>query len=280
LGRFFKIDSSKTNDRLQIIDAWYVGGGVLILGYEMFRNFIHNQNTEKRGKALDQSQHEQILEQLTRGPNIIVADEAHKMKNTSAAITTAASIFRSNSRIALTGSPLANNVLEYHTMIEWIAPNYLGPIVEFKAKYAEPIQDGTYFDSSPQERRTMYKMLGVLKEDLSPKVHRADMSVLKDALPPKVEFVITVPLTELQREAYSIYVQCMTSNSSGERTKDGEFKQTTLWHWLAVLSLLCNHPDCFWRKVWFLTSHVFNLNLWRSGSFTYSRSTLKPSMHI
>jgi hypothetical protein len=34
-------------------------------------------------------------------------------------------------------------------------------------------------------------MLGVLKEDLSPKVHRADMSVLRKDLPLKKEFVIS-----------------------------------------------------------------------------------------
>jgi hypothetical protein len=50
------------------------------------------------------------------------------------------------------------------------------------------------------------KKLQVLKEILNPKVNRADISVLEESLPPKVEFVITVPLTNLQENAYNTYV--------------------------------------------------------------------------
>lgn len=92
------------------------------------------------------------------------------VKNAVSGLAQTTSLFKSRSRIALTGSPLANNVVEYHTMIEWVAPNYLGPAVEFRAKYVEPIQAGLYYDSTAYERRKSLKMLGVLKEDLSPKV--------------------------------------------------------------------------------------------------------------
>jgi SNF2 family DNA or RNA helicase len=85
--------------------------------------------------------------------------------------------------------------------------------------------------------------------DIAPKVHRADMSVLSDVLPPKKEFVITVPLTDLQIKAYSLYVRSMISGAEHSRTKSGQVQQTTLWHWLAILSLLCNHPSCFNAKL-------------------------------
>ena len=187
--------------------------------------------------------------ELLEGPNIIIADEAHKMKNAKASITSAANLFKSTSRIALTGSPLANNIEEYHTMINWVAPNYLGPAKEFRAKDVEPIELGLWQDSSSTERRRSLKMLGVLKEDIAPKVHRADVSVLRNDLPPKKEFVIKVPLTKVQRKAYSVYVTSMVSGSGNSLTKDGQIKQSTLWHWLAVLSLLCNHPQCFKEKL-------------------------------
>ncbi|KAE9379004.1 hypothetical protein N431DRAFT_460313 [Stipitochalara longipes BDJ] len=246
-----KVDASiKVPERLGTIEDWYLDGGVLVLGYEMFRALIGNKTVKGRDTSLlTEEEHEQVQKHLLEGPNIIIADEAHKMKNATAGITVAASKFRSKSRIALTGSPLANNVEEYHTMIEWVSQNYLGPIVEFRAKYVEPIQQGLWQDSTSYERRKGLKMLGVLKEDLAPKVHRADMSVLRNDLPPKKEFVITVPLTEIQRKAYSIYVRSMIAGSAYSRTKAGEVKQTTIWHWLAILSLLCNHPDCFNAKL-------------------------------
>ncbi|RDL40634.1 uncharacterized protein BP5553_00613 [Venustampulla echinocandica] len=249
LGRLLKVDSAvKIDDRLPILNTWYQDGGVLIIGYEMFRNFI-NRRPKAQDTRLDDENHVRICEQLLEGPDIIIADEAHKMKNSNASVTTATIQFKSKSRIALTGSPLANNILEYHTMIDWVAPNYLGPIREFRQKYAQPIQAGLWQDSMPYERRHGLKMLGVLKEDIAPKVHRADISVLRNDLPPKKEFIITVPLTDLQRKAYSLYVTSMMTGTGHARTKDGEVTQTTLWHWLAILSLLCNHPDCFNAKL-------------------------------
>jgi SNF2 family DNA or RNA helicase len=122
LGDFRKVDSSvKPSERLQIVTDWANDGGVLLLGYEMFRILINNHK-----KKLSQEQHEKVRTELLEMPNIIIADEAHKMKNAKAEITTAAMQFKSASRIALTGSPLANNIEEYHTMIDWVCPNYLG----------------------------------------------------------------------------------------------------------------------------------------------------------
>jgi SNF2 family DNA or RNA helicase len=127
LGNFRKLDSSvKSWDRLGVIADWYEDGGILLMGYEMFRKLVLNKKTKIREPALAPNEHNQVLEHLLQGPNIIIADEAHKMKNASAGVTLAAAQFRSKSRLALTGSPLANNILEYHTMIEWVAPNYLG----------------------------------------------------------------------------------------------------------------------------------------------------------
>jgi SNF2 family DNA or RNA helicase len=125
-----KIDASvKVPQRLGAIEDWYLDGGVLVVGYEMFRALITNKTVKGRDSSLlTEEEHEQVQKHLLEGPNIIIADEAHKMKNATAAITIAASKFRSKSRIALTGSPLANNVEEYHTMIEWVSQNYLGKL--------------------------------------------------------------------------------------------------------------------------------------------------------
>ena len=243
LGEYRKVDTiMKRPERLQTISDWFCEGGVLILGYEMFRSIHDNKS------ALSKEAHDTVKRQLMDGPNIIVADEAHKMKNAQSRLGQSTTQFKSRSRIALTGSPLANNVEEYHTMINWVAPNYLGPALEFRAKYVEPIEEGLWHDSTASDRRRSLKMLGVLRQELAPKVHRADMSVLRNDLPPKKEFVITVPLTELQRKLYSLYVRSMVSGTT-QMTKAGEFTQTTLWHWLAILSLLCNHPVCFSRKL-------------------------------
>ncbi|KAM3078460.1 hypothetical protein ACMFMG_006340 [Clarireedia jacksonii] len=248
LGDLLKIDASlKPLARLRTIEQWYHDGGVLIIGYEMFRDFVSNQLSKKA--QIDPAKWDQARKQLLEGPNIIIADEAHRLKNASAAVTLAASQFKSKTRIALTGSPLANNVEEYHTMIEWVAPNYLGPITEFRAKYKDPIEQGLYIDSTSYEKRKSLKMLNVLNEDLSPKVNRANMSVLRADLPPKKEFVIMCSLTKLQKHAYITYVRSMSASNNIPLTKSGEVKSATMLSYLGILSLLCSHPYCFKAKL-------------------------------
>lgn len=136
------------------------------------------------------------------GPSIIVADEAHHLKANAAQITQLTREFKSTSRIAMTGSPLSNNLEEYWSMIEWIDPGFLGPRREFRLKYVTPISDGLWADSTHDERRLSLKMLKVLKNEISVKINRAGIDAIKDDMPPKTEFMITIPLTPLQREMY------------------------------------------------------------------------------
>lgn len=48
------------------------------------------------------------------GPDLLVCDEAHTIKNTKALVTQALMQVRTKRRIALTGSPLQNNLTEYY----------------------------------------------------------------------------------------------------------------------------------------------------------------------
>ncbi|KAH7360673.1 P-loop containing nucleoside triphosphate hydrolase protein, partial [Rhexocercosporidium sp. MPI-PUGE-AT-0058] len=249
LGDFWKLSSTlSVKDRLQTISDWHGAGGVLIVGYEMLRNLVQNKAITNRQAPLTEVEHKRVLEELLSGPDIIIADEAHKLKNAKSSLASAASQFRSKCRIALTGSPLANNVEEYHSMIEFVQPGYLGDVVEFRVKYKEPIEAGLFADSADTDRREALKKLGVLNKELALKVNRADLSVLRNDLPPKKEFVMSVPLTDIQRKVYTLYVQSLQVDDT-ELTKDGEVKQATLWSWLATLSLLCNHPYCFNTKI-------------------------------
>ncbi|KAK2801717.1 hypothetical protein FQN50_007632 [Emmonsiellopsis sp. PD_5] len=239
IGEFRKIfPLLKPHERLYELSQWYKGGGIILMSYDIFRSYTLNKN----GKVLDQNTHDIVRKQLTEGPNIIVADEAHKMKNRKGGINEACAQFKSNSRIALTGSPISNNLKEYYAMIDWIAPGYLGDFVQFKAKYIEPIEEGLYMESTNMERRTALRKLRVLERDLDPKLNRADISVLKGSLPPKVEFVITVPLTDLQELAYNAYIDSITAGKE-------DSGNPRLWDWLNILSLVSNHPACFKERI-------------------------------
>ncbi|KAK2878165.1 hypothetical protein FQN49_001090 [Arthroderma sp. PD_2] len=242
LGMVQKVSSGIPERRVQDINAWYTNGGVLLISHELFRRIIHNPARKNGIRPLSDNDFERVKRQLLEGPNIIVADEAHKLKNGSSDISKACSMFKSKSRIALTGSPLSNQLIDYYQMINWISPGYLGSLKQFKAKYDEPIREGLYFDSTNSEYVRSRKKLEVLKKVLEPKVNRAGISVIQSDLPPKVEFVIVIPVTRLQEEAYNQFVSLTMEGK-------GEFEFTRLWALLSYLTLLCHHPSCFLRKL-------------------------------
>ena len=250
IGELRKVTSAmKQADRHIEIHAWNKAGGILLLGFDTFKNLVHNRprinaNTKDKIAPLDDQQHKLLKKALLERPTLVVADEAHQFKTKSSSLNLAMNQIKTKSRIALTGSPLSNNLGEYHSLIDWIAPGYLGTYTEFKATYEEPISEGLYQDSTVSQYRESRKRLKALELEMEPKVHRADASCLHAELKGKSEFVIRVALTGLQRDLYRIYVENVRTASSGQ-----EPGAATLWSWLSVLRLLCNHPKCYKEKL-------------------------------
>lgn len=236
LGTIYKLESSSETQ----LSEWSRHGGVLIVGYERFRLMITRCIAEKKKGPVSVDAEKIFLKE----PALVIADEAHKLKNTEAAVSHLAMRFKTTSRIAVTGSPLSNNLREYHSMVDWIAPGYLGSVVQFKAKYMEPIAEGLFNDSTPYERRLSLRRLHVLKRDLEPKICRADISVIANDMPPKTEFFITVPLTDLQKQAYDIYVKYML-----DACGSGRGVNQRLWDWITMMAWLCHHPAPFYMKL-------------------------------
>ncbi|KAH9906162.1 hypothetical protein F4778DRAFT_634719 [Xylariomycetidae sp. FL2044] len=222
LGEFFKVDSKNSAERELDVRSWKERGGVLLIGYNMFKKLLETP---------------ELRETLLNSPNLVVADEAHMMKNSKSQIHMATAGFKTHSRIALTGSPLANNVEEYFAMIDWVAPNYLGDIKEFRDVFGRPIKDGLSSDSTFWQRKKALRVLHLLKETVAPKVNRATIAVLKADIPIKKEFVLFIPLTKVQKDAYEAYVTYQRQHSSS-----GQDSMLAAIH---PLGLICAHPDIF-----------------------------------
>jgi len=121
LGHIIDVSSTMARaERSQAIETWYCAHGVLIMGYEMYRTLTRQRSDEH----IEVYPH--ALERLRKGPTIVITDEAHKLKNDASEIGKAVLEFSTATRIALTGSPLANHLSDYYAMINFIAPGYLG----------------------------------------------------------------------------------------------------------------------------------------------------------
>ncbi|KAL8728908.1 MAG: hypothetical protein Q9181_005177 [Wetmoreana brouardii] len=245
IGEVRQVSSAMSLDeRLRTVQEWGDDGGVLVLGSSLLKELILNPLRKKKEQPpLSEAQHVLMKDILLKGPNIVVVDEAHTAKNPTSQLNKILGRFEARSRIALTGSPLSNNLSEYYALIQWIAPGYLGDHREFVSRYEEPIQQGLYRDSTEREWRVGLKRLELFKREVQPKIHRVDNSVLAARLKGKSEFVIKVALTDLQEKLYQCFVDSMNEQLQGSEGPRQD--QATLWAWVAKLRLVCNHPKCF-----------------------------------
>ncbi|XP_046823405.1 transcriptional regulator ATRX-like isoform X1 [Vespa crabro] len=207
----FELTKCKKNfERKYQLQQWHKNGGVLIIGYEMFRNLTRlNKNVRKHMK-------EAILKCLIDpGPDLIVCDEGHLLKNEDTAISKCMKQVKTLRRIVLTGTPLQNNLIEYHCMVQFVKPNLLGTKREFLNRFVNPITNGQFDNSTEYDVKLMKKRAHVLHKLLQGSIQRFDYSVLTPFLPPKQEYVIFVRLTDVQIKLYQYYLDNLARHLSG-----------------------------------------------------------------
>ncbi len=127
------------------------------------------------------------------------------LKNKKSEISIALSSMATTRRIVLTGTPLQNNLFEFHRMADWIRPSCLGTELEFDKKFATKIMSSLTSDSSAESQEQGEKLLAELFEIVSPYIQRLDSTVLKRDLPPMQQAVIHVRQTKTQHALYRAF---------------------------------------------------------------------------
>jgi superfamily II DNA or RNA helicase len=114
---------------------------------------------------------------------IVVFDEAHNLKNVSAARTKAAARIERRFTLCLTGTPVENNASEFYSVMTAAVPGIFGTLKEFKEAY----------------RGAPHRILGRSRPFI---LRRTKEKILKE-LPKKEEHELFLEMSPLQKEIYT-----------------------------------------------------------------------------
>uniref|UniRef100_A0A8C1YR71 DNA helicase n=1 Tax=Cyprinus carpio TaxID=7962 RepID=A0A8C1YR71_CYPCA len=228
----------RPQERAYALQRWQEDGGVMIIGYEMYRNLTQGRNI--KSKKLKETFQKTLVDP---GPDFVICDEGHVLKNEASAVSKAMNSIQTRRRVVLTGTPLQNNLIEYHCMVNFIKENLLGSVKEFRNRFINPIQNGQCADSTLTDVRVMKKRAHILYEMLAGCVQRRDYTALTKFLPPKHEYVLAIRLTPIQCKLYRYYLDHFTGVGSALESGRGR-AGTKLFQDFQMLSRIWTHPWC------------------------------------
>jgi hypothetical protein len=164
---------------------------------------------------------------------IVVCDEAQKIKNPAALITQAAKAIPARFRVACTGTPVENTLIDLWCLFDFIQPGFLGGLNQFGREYQRPIEAGAERDSGALER-----LRGLIEPQT---LRRTKQDVAKD-LPAKLvdKTCRQLSMHTLQR---SLYLSEVASYSQKQQVQELlEQRESGMLGLLHRLKLVCAHP--------------------------------------
>ncbi len=163
----------------------------------------------------------------------LILDEAQQVKNPGTAQTRAASSLPAARRLALTGTPVENRLGDLWSIMHLLNPGLLGSAVEFRERFALPIER----DRDPTATDRLRRATGpfVLRR------LKTDKTIIAD-LPDKIETVDRCPLTREQATLYQAVVDDLLEQAD---STDGIQRSGIVLAGLTRLKQVCNHPAHF-----------------------------------
>ena len=173
--------------------------------------------------------HEVLLKQEF---HIAILDEAQAIKNPRATISGIAHRINARHRLALTGTPLENNLGEVWSLFQFLAPGLLGDETTFRRTFRTPIEK--HGDMAAQS---------FLSRRLRPFMLRRTKAEVATELPPKTEIVERIRLEGSQRDLYETVRALMHAKVRDEIAKKGIAKSHIIFlDALLKLRQICCDP--------------------------------------
>lgn len=151
--------------------------------------------------------HEKNLSQL-KNWEIVIVDEAHRLKNEKSKLYEACLGIQSRKRYGLTGTIMQNKIMELFNLFDWVVPGGLGSREHFREYYEEPLKHGQRssaperFVEIAQERKQ--HLVSVLCKYL---LRRTKEETIGHLMLGKEDNVVFCAMSDVQKRVYKRMLQ-------------------------------------------------------------------------
>jgi len=191
---------------------------VLILSYECLRTHVGRLN--KTDDSCD----------------LLVCDEAHRLKNRENQTSMALNSLKVKRRVLLSGTPMQNDLEEFFAMVDFTNRGVLGSPEDFRRKIRAPILRGREPDATKKQRDKMLQKQNEMSSIVNEFILRRVNTLNAQHLPPKLVQVVCCKMTDMQQNIYSHLI----GSKAIQQVTDG--KQVNCLSSIQMLMKLCNHP--------------------------------------
>ena len=173
---------------------------------------------------------------------VLIIDEAHRIKNENALLSKNVRLFQSKFRLLVTGTPLQNNLHELWSLLNFLLPDIFSSSSDFDEwfnmsgdnKDNKKLEGDVELMEDTEDKNA--EIVQQLHKILKPFLLRRTKSEVEKTLPPKKEIHIKVGLTVLQKD---IYKNLLTRSLLQTESK------TIYKNIIMQLRKACNHPYLF-----------------------------------
>lgn len=167
-------------------------------------------------------------------PDIVILDEAQRIKNWSTKTAQAVKRLESRYAFVLTGTPIENRIDEIRSIVDFLDPGILGPLFRFNREYYELDDRG---------RPSGYRNLDKLRERVRPVLLRRRKAEVETELPDRTDKNHFVALTPAMRGEYAeVQKQVAELLAISKRRPLTPKQQDLLMILLNMMRMICDTP--------------------------------------
>ena len=165
-------------------------------------------------------------------PDVVVLDEAQRIKNWNTQTAQAVKRLRSRYAFVLTGTPIENRIDELYSLMDFLEPRALGPLFRFNREFYQLDERG---------HPSGYRDLARLHERIAPYMLRRRKSDVETELPDRSDRQHFVKLTPKQQTVYDEHADIVARLAAiAKRRPLTKQEQDRLMIHLAMMRMVCD----------------------------------------